>query len=119
MRICVFLATLKALAWISLAADPVASKTFFKFEPLKLRSPEIERPYITTNSLTLELSTEASRQNLEASLRRFRAMNGKELLDLTPKAEPPPRPLRILNALFPGGGALGKNPNAPPGGFTR
>ena len=98
------------------AADALPANPSFAIEPAKLRSYEIEIPHLAKS---IELSSGASRTRLEADILHFKTMNGRDLLDLMPRPEPPMRALRFLNALLPAGGVFAKNPNAPPATFTR
>ena len=97
-------------------AETLPSKLSFAVEAPKLRVYEVEIPHLAKS---VELSTAASRMNIEADIHRFKTMNDRDLLDLTPRREPPIRVVRFFNALLPAGGMFAKNPNAPPSTFTR
>lgn len=117
MRVLSLVFTLTLLAPDSPAADDVIT---FKVQPVKLRPPPTERLYTQSPPVSFDLSAESLIKKLEADTARFKAMNGRDLLDLSPKPTPPTRAQRLLDAFFPKGGTLlGKNPNAPPNKFTR
>jgi hypothetical protein len=120
MKIPALFLTLNTLLLETLAADPAPSQSLLKAEPIKLRSLPTESLYVQTIQTSFDLSTESASKKLEADLSRFKAMNGRDLFETAPKSDPPTRAQRIFNTLIPKGGALlGKNPNAPPGRFTR
>jgi hypothetical protein len=105
------------LARQSEAAD---AAIHFKAEPVKLRSLPVQKLYTQSPQTSFELSAETLTKKLEADLSRFKAMNGRDLLDVSPKPAPATPAQRLLDAFFPKGGTLlGKNPNAPPNKFTR
>jgi hypothetical protein len=106
-----------ALACNGCAAEPAVP---LKTGPVSLRPLPAEKLHIQPPTVSFDLSAEALTKKLEADSSRFKAMNGRDLLDLSAKPALPTPPERFLNIFFPKGGSIfGKNPNAPPGGFTR
>ena len=120
MKIPALLLMLNAFSVESSADDAKPSRNLFKSEPVKLRALPAEPLYIQPFQSSFELSATDLTQKLEADTSRFKAMNGRDLVDIPLKSEPPPRAIRIFKILVPKDRAvLGKNPNAPPNKFTR